>query len=203
MVEDVMGLPSGLEDQRARSGAGGVRTQRTQRRHPFSWFVILNSCPFEQFADEWFLRSWRPFAAISHFRFPLLNFEPAFRGETADFREVGSKRAGQDVDGNPVSWEMAAMRLDDNVAAAVREEIYRFDPAAEIYLYGSRADDAARGGDIDLLVISDQLGFRDVLRLRTRILDRIGWQQLDLLVRRPNQLTDPMLALALETGIRL
>lgn len=52
-------------------------------------------------------------------------------------------------------------------------------------------------------MISDALGFRDVLRLRTRILDRIGWQQLDLLVRRRDQMTDPMAALARETGARL
>jgi predicted nucleotidyltransferase len=95
------------------------------------------------------------------------------------------------------------MRLGVNELKVIGEEIRRFDPAAEIYLYGSRADDAARGGDIDLLVISDQLGFRDVLRLRARILDRIGWQQLDLLVRHRNQLTDPMAALALETGTKL
>jgi len=95
------------------------------------------------------------------------------------------------------------MRLGDNDVNTIREEVRRLDPAAEIYLYGSRVDDAARGGDIDLLVISDQLGFRDLLRLRTRILDRIGWQQLDLLVRRRDQLTDPLAALARETGTRL
>ena len=95
------------------------------------------------------------------------------------------------------------MRLGANEAEAVREEIRRLDPAAEIYLYGSRANDLAKGGDIDLLVVSDRLGFRDVLRLRTRILDRIGWQQLDLLVRRRDQLDEPLAALAAETGIRL
>ena len=95
------------------------------------------------------------------------------------------------------------MRLGVNELKVIGEEIRRFDPGAEIYLYGSRADDAARGGDIDLLVISDLLGFRDVLRLRARILDRIGWQQLDLLVRRRNELSDPMAALALETGAKL
>ena len=31
----------------------------------------------------------------------------------------------------------------------------------------------ARGGDIDLLVVSDVLNFREVLRLRRAILDRI------------------------------
>jgi hypothetical protein len=61
----------------------------------------------------------------------------------------------------------------------------------------------ARGGDVDLLVVSDMLSFRDVLRLRTGILDRIGWQQLDLVVRRRDQLAEPLAALAQETGVKL
>jgi hypothetical protein len=64
-------------------------------------------------------------------------------------------------------------------------------------------DDTARGGDVDLLVVSDTLGFRDVLRLRIRILDRIGWQQLDLVVRRRDQVDEPLAAMAQETGVRL
>jgi hypothetical protein len=52
----------------------------------------------------------------------------------------------------------------------------------------------------DLLVISEGLGFREVLRLRTQILDRIGWQQLDLVVRRRDQVNEPLAAMALETG---
>ncbi len=95
------------------------------------------------------------------------------------------------------------MRLGANEVEAIREEVRRLDAAAEIYLYGSRTNDLAKGGDIDLLVVSDKLGFRDVLRLRTRILDRIGWQQLDLLVRRRNQVNEPLAALAQETGIKL
>ena len=95
------------------------------------------------------------------------------------------------------------MRLGANEARAVGEEIRRLDPGAEIYLYGSRADDSAKGGDIDLLVVSDKLGFRDVLRLRTRILDRIGWQQLDLAVRRRDQRNEPLAAMAQETGVKL
>ena len=95
------------------------------------------------------------------------------------------------------------MRLTASEIAAIREEIGRLDPKAEVYLYGSRVDDAARGGDVDLLVISETLGFREVLRLRTRILDRIGWQQLDLVVRRSDQVHEPLAALALETGVKV
>ena len=110
---------------------------------------------------------------------------------------------GSQIDGKAVSWDIAAMRLGANEVEAIREEVRRLDAAAEIYLYGSRTNDLAKGGDIDLLVVSDKLGFRDVLRLRTRILDRIGWQQLDLLVRRRNQVNEPLAALAQETGIKL
>jgi predicted nucleotidyltransferase len=95
------------------------------------------------------------------------------------------------------------MRLPPLEITAIHEELGRLDPAAEVYLYGSRADDRARGGDIDLLVISDSLGFRDVLRLRRAILDRIGWQQLDLLVRRRDQLDEPLAAIALTTGVKI
>ncbi len=95
------------------------------------------------------------------------------------------------------------MRLGANEVTIIVEEIRRADAAAQIYLYGSRADDTAKGGDIDLLVVSDQLGFQDTLELRIQILDRIGWQQLDLLVVRPDQLEQPMVVLARQTGIKL
>ncbi len=95
------------------------------------------------------------------------------------------------------------MRLETEQVQAIREEIHQSDPAAEVYLYGSRADDSARGGDIDLLVVSDKLGFRELLHLRTAILDRIGWQQLDLVVRRPDQLNEPLAVVARQTGIKL
>jgi predicted nucleotidyltransferase len=95
------------------------------------------------------------------------------------------------------------MRLTPSEVLTIRQEIARLDPSAEAYLYGSRTDDTARGGDIDLLVVSDALGFRDMLRLRTAILDRIGWQQLDLAVRRRDQLDEPLAATARETGVKL
>jgi predicted nucleotidyltransferase len=93
------------------------------------------------------------------------------------------------------------MRLDTNEVQTIREEIRQTDPAAEIYLYGSRADDSARGGDIDLWVRSTRITYRDTLRLLTRIQDRIGWQKIDLTI---NAGEDDVLAqLATETGVRL
>jgi predicted nucleotidyltransferase len=93
------------------------------------------------------------------------------------------------------------MRLGASEVEAIRQEVQQLAPDAEIYLFGSRTDDTARGGDIDLLVISDHLGFRDILQLRRQILDRIGWQRLDLLVRRRAELNDPMAEIAIQTGV--
>lgn len=95
------------------------------------------------------------------------------------------------------------MRLSPNELEAIRQEVHRADPNSELYLFGSRTDDSARGGDIDLLVISERIGFRDLLRLRPAILDRIGWQQLDLVVRRRDQRNEPLTAIAMESGVRL
>jgi hypothetical protein len=64
-------------------------------------------------------------------------------------------------------------------------------------------DDAGRGGDIDLLVVSEVMGFRELLRLRAAILDRIGWQQLDLNLRRRDELNEPLAAIAVQTGVKL
>ena len=107
------------------------------------------------------------------------------------------------IDGEAISCHTGFMRLSVDEAEAIREEIRNFDADAEIYLHGSRADDSSRGGDIDLLVLSDKLGFLDTVRLRIAILDRIGWQQLDLVVRRPHQVNEPLATVMQETGVRL
>ena len=52
------------------------------------------------------------------------------------------------------------MRLTKKEADVIRRQVILFDPDAKIYLFGSRVNDSAIGGDIDILVISDKIGWR-------------------------------------------
>jgi hypothetical protein len=61
-------------------------------------------------------------------------------------------------------------------------------------------DDQARGGDIDLLVLSDRLGFDDLWPIRRDILDRIGWQKLDLIIENERDGLSAIARVAMETG---
>ncbi|MGC8991268.1 MAG: nucleotidyltransferase domain-containing protein [Verrucomicrobiia bacterium] len=95
------------------------------------------------------------------------------------------------------------MRLSKQVANVIGDAVRAADPQAQVWLHGSRVDDTARGGDIDILVVSDTLTFHDLVRLRRVILDRIGCQQLDLTLRRRDELGDPFAVLCLSTGLRI
>lgn len=93
------------------------------------------------------------------------------------------------------------MRLTPHEVRAIREEVQRLDPGAEVYLFGSRTDDGARGGDVDLWVRSSTIGYEDGLRLKVRIQARLGGRRVDLIVNGPAD--HPLAALVAETGIRL
>lgn len=97
----------------------------------------------------------------------------------------------------------ARIRLSPAAVQAIRKEVARADSQAEVWLSGSRRRDEAKGGDIDLLVVSEWLAFAEELRRRAALLDRIGWQRIDLVVRPRSRLGQAFAALALETGIRL
>ena len=95
------------------------------------------------------------------------------------------------------------MRLNPNQNEAILKAVHRQDPVAKIILFGSRTNDLTKGGDIDLLVVSDRIGLHQEWLIRRDILDEIGWQKLDLIVRRHDQLDSPIASIAMETGIPL
>lgn len=74
------------------------------------------------------------------------------------------------------------VRITPNECRVIVETLREFDPNARVYLLGSRANNTAKGGDIDLLCLSSQLD-RVQRRLARRTLsDRLGGQRVDLIV---------------------
>lgn len=93
------------------------------------------------------------------------------------------------------------MRIDENERQAIKSAILEFDPASEIYLFGSRTDMNKRGGDIDILILSQVLTSGDKIPILCKIFEQIEEQKIDLVIARDT--TDPFVRLALKTGIRL
>ena len=101
------------------------------------------------------------------------------------------------------------MRLTEREAAAIRHAVSAiFGPDAEVKLFGSRADDSKRGGDIDLFIETDiedrQEIFKRELALRGALDAAIGEQKIDLVVKtRGGGLDLPIHKVAREFGVRL
>lgn len=49
------------------------------------------------------------------------------------------------------------MRLPKEEIEVLKGRLTTLSHAVQLYLFGSRVDDSARGGDIDLLVVWDEL----------------------------------------------
>lgn len=77
------------------------------------------------------------------------------------------------------------VRLTDQEIKHIRESFVETFGAGELYLFGSRADDSRRGGDIDLYV-RPQAQVLDSLRHKIAFLGsvkrRIGEQKIDVVI---------------------
>ncbi len=93
------------------------------------------------------------------------------------------------------------MRLTTAEIDCITTTIHAFDTNAKVYLFGSRVNDNARGGDIDLLVLSAFITLADQLKIKVKLYDLIGEQKIDLIVRKDG---DSVFAKhAIKTGILL
>ncbi|MEM6439264.1 MAG: nucleotidyltransferase domain-containing protein [Pseudomonadota bacterium] len=88
------------------------------------------------------------------------------------------------------------------IKAAVSEV---FGPDAVVRLFGSRVDDARRGGDIDLLVEvpEGRESFNDQIAAKVALWDRIGERKIDLVLMGPGGPTERIHRVALKEGIVL
>ncbi|RLA24527.1 MAG: nucleotidyltransferase domain-containing protein [Gammaproteobacteria bacterium] len=93
------------------------------------------------------------------------------------------------------------MRLKKNQVNIVKRLVKSFDIHAKVYLYGSRVDDLLKGGDIDLLIISQCFSFKDKLKLKAELYSQLGEQKVDVLITKEE--TAPFVQLVLDTAILL
>jgi predicted nucleotidyltransferase len=93
------------------------------------------------------------------------------------------------------------MRITDDEKDALIASVHQADRDAKIWLFGSRINDAKKGGDIDIAILSSRIHIPERMRIRRNIIDRIGERKIDILVSPDG--TDPFFRMAVETGIRI
>jgi predicted nucleotidyltransferase len=97
------------------------------------------------------------------------------------------------------------MRLDNQTRDIVKNEVSQLlGNDAVVRLFGSRVDDAQRGGDIDLLIdVATPLTGRVKVecRLAARLFIKLGGRKVDVLIREPNKPMTPIYEQALRQGV--
>ena len=74
------------------------------------------------------------------------------------------------------------MRISDYEQQAIINSIVKFDNNAEIYVFGSRLDESAKGGDIDILIKSDSININVIFLIEEELFTRIEEQKVDFVV---------------------
>ena len=74
------------------------------------------------------------------------------------------------------------MRLSTEEISLLKEKVQELSPCAKIFLFGSRVDDTKKGGDIDLLVLSNELTKKDLRYLRLAFFEKFGEQKMDIIL---------------------
>jgi hypothetical protein len=135
-----------------------------------------------------------------------LAFELAASGSTVHVITSRQRKVYDRFIGDARS-QACRMRLTIEAKQIIREtarEIFGAD--ADVRLFGSRIDDAATGGDLDLLVVSGETvpnRERKILRFVARLQMRLGEQPIDVLVVDPTTMCQPIHEQALRQGVSL
>lgn len=99
------------------------------------------------------------------------------------------------------------MRLSKQQVEIIRQTVcQRFGLNAKVSLFGSRVNDDARGGDIDLLVELNNVPaypFRETIGLETDLQMAMGDQKIDILLRYPGSEETPIYQIAKQAAIEL
>jgi predicted nucleotidyltransferase len=95
------------------------------------------------------------------------------------------------------------MRITRNQASFLKQAIQSAMPGAAIYLFGSRARDDRKGGDIDILVLGDrELANQEKRNIKIEFYKKFGQQKIDI-VSFEKEDPSPFKEIALLEGVRL
>lgn len=101
------------------------------------------------------------------------------------------------------------MRLSAQQRTIIRTTVSDiFGASAAVWLFGSRADDRKRGGDLDLLIETDQTDINALTRAEisflTQLQMKLGEQKIDVLLDYPSRKSHPpIFSIARKTGLLL
>ena len=74
------------------------------------------------------------------------------------------------------------MRIESNKKLNLKTATLKLDEKAKLFLFGSRVDDQKKGGDIDILILSDILKRKDIRKIKRSFFDLFGEQKLDIVL---------------------
>jgi predicted nucleotidyltransferase len=95
------------------------------------------------------------------------------------------------------------MRLKKEIAGFIRSYVKENFQDSSVYLFGSRADDNERGGDIDVLILSKvKLSFADISKMRVSFYKEFGERKIDL-VNFTYEEVNPFKDIALDKAVEL
>ncbi len=96
------------------------------------------------------------------------------------------------------------MRLSANDIAIIKKAAQEIYGDVDLWLFGSRVDDQARGGDIDLLLeTKNEVGLEQKIKFLTKI-ERLGIERkVDLVIKSANCEYKTIFDSAKKTGVKL
>jgi len=89
----------------------------------------------------------------------------------------------------------------DLTLLVIRRAIAQADAHALVYVFGSRADDTAKGGDIDLLVLSKKINIMAKLDILAQLHQQLGERKVDIAIY-PDS-AQPFPRMVMQEAIRL
>ena len=95
------------------------------------------------------------------------------------------------------------MRLKENIKSFLSDYTKKNFENAKVFLFGSRVDDDEKGGDIDVLILSEEkLSFSEISKMRVSFYKSFGEQKIDIVNFTYND-DDPFKNIALTNAIEL